>query len=364
MDKIKIALCVCSLDGGVGQIILNYFDNMPGEEYEISIITQDLVSELYKKKFEVRNFKIYKVPSKRESLYKNMKDMYDIMKSNKFNIVHAHMTLTNFFPLVVAKMCGIGIRISHSHLAQKHTISSRFMAMISRWVATDYFACGVEAGKYLFGKKKFVIMNNAININDYRFNLSIRMEEREKYGVESDERIVGHIGRFSKQKNHMFLLNVFTQMYQQNNKLKLLLVGDGELLIDVKKEVEKRNISNHVIFTGAISDVHRKIQMMDLFILPSLYEGLSIAAVEAQVNGLPCVLSNRVSIETKINSNVEFYPLEGSLELWIKACMNKIFEKRIESDEIINTGFDIQEEADKLHKFYITKLEGEYNEKC
>ena len=363
MRKIKIAFCMAALDGGVGKVILNYFDQMPIEDYNVDIITQDFVSKQYIEEYKDRNFKILKVPTKKESLFGNMKTLYKIMKREKYDIVHSHMTLTNFFPLFIAKICGVKIRISHSHLAGKHSIKSKILATLSNLVATDYFACGKDAGKFLFGKRKFKVINNAIDLDRYRYSKKIRDEQRKKLKIAENEILIGHVGRFTEQKNHEFILDVFKQVHSSNKNTKLLLMGDGKLKKNIIEKSRKMDIYDSVIYTGAINDVAEKLQAIDLFILPSLFEGLCIAAIEAQANGLPCLFSNNVSRETAINDNIRFCDLNNSLMKWNDEIEQLLEIGRVSNDKLEQNGFDIRKEASSLDSFYKDKLK-ENNIRC
>ena len=299
MKKIKIAFIMSGLAGGVGSVILNYFDFMPSDDYEIHIVTQDIKSDKYIEMYESRGFKVIKIPSKKESVVNNISCLMKLMKKNKYDIVHSHMTLTNFFPLVVAKICGVKIRISHSHMAEKHTIKTYILAFLAKIVATDYFACGQDAGKFLFGHSEFTVLKNAIDLEKYTFNYDIRIKERKELGAADDTIIIGHVGRFAKQKNHDFIIDVFSKINSIEPNSILVLVGTGELMEKMRKKVIDLNLQDKVKFLGLIDDVYRKLQAFDLFLLPSLYEGLCIAAVEAQATGVSCLFSDNVARETK-----------------------------------------------------------------
>lgn len=357
MDKIKIAHCMSGLDGGVGKVIMNYMDNMPKLDYQIDVITQDLVSELYFEQYKSRDFQVHLVPSKSESLVRNLKELYSIMKKGHYDIVHAHMTLTNFFPLFIAMVCGVKVRVSHSHLAGIHTLKSRILACLSRLVATDYLACGENAGKFLYGNEKFVVINNAIDLDKFKYNPQKRIEERRRYNVSEDEKIIGHIGRFTDQKNHVFMLEVFEELHKRNRKTRLLLIGDGELMKQIKDCVERKGLGQSVIFTGSLDDVSEKLQIMDMFLLPSQHEGLCLATIEAQANGLPCLLSDRISTETKVNENVDFCSLNDDVRHWADVCVGKLMEPRVEMSMILESKFNIKNEAQKLDRFYKDKIE-------
>lgn len=350
---IKIAYCLSGLDGGVGNLIINYFKQMPKSEYIVDIIAQGPSNELYMEQYKAVGFNVYLIPTKKESLFKNLSSLYKLMRSNNYDIVHANMTLTNFFPLSVAAMSGIKVRISHSHQACKHNIKSLALAYLSKIVATDYIACGTEAGKYLFGKSEFKILKNAIELEKYKFDNSIREKERELIGIKPHERLIGHIGRFTWQKNHALLIDIFEEIHKRNINVKLLLIGEGELEESIKEHVKQKGLEDFVIFCGVIPDVNCKLQAMDLFILPSLYEGLSIAAIEAQASGTPCIFSSAIGKETKVADNVKFINSSASIDEWSRICLEKLnMSKTDNSIELATAGYDISIEANKLDQYY------------
>lgn len=361
--KIKIAYCVSGLAGGVCKVIANYMKHMP-DDYTVDIITQNITSEKYRELYEKLGFNIILVPSKSESIFRNMRTLYKLMQSQKYDIVHAHMTLTNCFPLFVASLCGVKIRVSHSHMAGNATFKSKLLAFLSCKVATDYFACGEEAGRYLYGNHKFQIINNAIELDKYYANDRIRKSQREKLEISENTIVVGHVGRFTYQKNHKKIIDIFAGYNKINPNSILLLVGKGEMYQEIKKIVSERGLGEKVIFTGIVDDVYNIIQAMDLFLLPSFYEGLCLAAVEIQACGIPCLFSNRVAYETKINDNVDFFSLDDSRDA-INKKINKLLSmgRLVESAKFAQRGFDIQVEANKLDDFYKRRIKDEYMER-
>ncbi len=361
--KIKIAYCVSGLAGGVCNVIANYMKYMP-DDYIVDIITQNITSEKYREMYEKLGFNIILVPSKSESIFRNMHTLYELMKAQKYDIVHAHMTLTNCFPLFVASLCGIKIRVSHSHMAGKVTIKSELLSFLSRKMATDYFACGKEAGKYLYGNHEFKILNNAIELDKYYPNDEVRKCQRKKLGISEEITVIGHVGRFTYQKNHEKIIDIFEQYNKNNPNSVLLLVGGGEKYQEITKMVSERGLGEKVLFTGIINDVYNVIQAMDLFLLPSFYEGLCLAAVEIQACGIPCLFSDRVACETKINDNVDFFSLNDSDDV-INKKLNKLLEmgRLINKTGFVQRGFDIQVEANKLDDFYKRRIKDEYMER-
>lgn len=349
--KIRIAIFVHGLSGGVGQVLLNYFSHMP-DDYELDLITMFVESDKLVSEFEKNGFNIIKIPSKSESIIKNFCAINKLLNKKKYDIAYANMTLTNFFPLFIAKNCGVKVRISHSHLAEKITPYSKLLGFLTKNASTERLACGFKAGRFLYGQRKFKVLKNAIDLGKYTFNPLIRKKIRKNLGIEDNVTVVGNVGRFSKQKNHLYLLKIFKAYHEKNPNSILMLVGDGELKNEIVKEIKKLSLEKSVKMLGEVDNVNELLQAMDIFLLPSLFEGLSLAVVEAEAAGLPCVLSNTVSEESKITSNVFFLPLDKNIKLWEKTLEQNSKQLRIDESECFRkAGYDINNEAIKFDSY-------------
>ena len=233
--------------------------------------------------------------------------------------------------------------------------------------ATHYFACTEHAGRWLFGNKTFekgkvTIINNGIDIEQFLFNEKIRNEKRNEMGIKHTDIVIGHVGRFIPQKNHKLVINIFYELYKKNNNYKLLLIGQGPLQNKIKEKVKRLKIEDSVTFLGQKKDVNKYYQAMDLFLFPSLYEGLGIAVIEAQTSGLPCIVSTEVPLETKVSEKISFISLKKADSIWIET-INKIIEKDrdVKINRLIREGFSIMVEAKKLENIYITLFYGRKN---
>ena len=357
MKRIKIAHCVVALSGGVGSVIFNYFDQFSPNDYEVHIITQDLVSEDYEELYIKRGYKIHKVPSKKKGIIKNIIALKKIMDEEKFDIVHCHMTITNLFPLFAAKLSGVKIRINHSHLAPNLTFIEKCAVSVSKLFSTDLFACGQDAGTKLFGNSRFILLRNAINLDQYKFNGKERDEQRANLNIGANTTLYCHVGRFTEQKNHTFLIDTFEKIWNISPDSKLMLIGEGELFDEIKDKVSKLLCKDNILFLGLISDVDKKLQAGDVFILPSRNEGLCVAAIEAQASGMPCVLSSNVDITTAVNNNVVFVS-SNNVDVWaLKSLECSKMERIHKTTNLKKSGFDIITESKKLDMFYKKALE-------
>ena len=223
--------------------------------------------------------------------------------------------------------------------------------------ATDYFACSEIAGKWLFGKNivkssKFKIIHNAVDYEKFKYNEEERNKIRDDLKIANNDIVIGHVGRFTNQKNHEFLIDVFYEMHKINKHYKLLLIGTGILEENIKAKVEKLKLSEYVIFLGFKNDVYRYMNAMDIFAFPSLYEGLGLGLVEAQANGIPCFATkDTIPSEVKINNNFEFIELD--IEKW-KEKILKTNVVRIDSKKNIKeANYFIEDVVNQLMEFYL-----------
>jgi len=268
------------------------------------------------------------------------------------------------FPLYGAKKSGVGVRIAHSHSTTnkkewKKNLMKNALKPFSKIYATDYFACSRLAGRWLFGNKAYNrgevhLLNNAIEVDNFLYNEKVRLKKRKELSIKKNTLVIGHIGRFVKQKNHEFLLDIFKEIHEKEPNSILLLAGTGPLLEDIKKKVEELDLTDNVKFLGQRNDANELYQAMDIFLLPSLYEGLPVVGVEAQAAGLLCILSTSMTEETKILSTTKFVSLDQSSKDWAEIILKEYsnFTRTNTLKEIQKNGFDIKTEAKKLEKKY------------
>lgn len=297
-----------------------------------------------------------------------------IVKENGYKVVHigTGSQQVQIICLIACVIAGVKIRISHSHSSGDlekidNSLKSNikhYLIPINQWMirklATNYFACSYDAGKNLFGSKgissnKFKIIHNAIEIKRFSFSEDSRRKIRNNFNVSDGTLVLGHVGRFDNAKNQIFLVKIFEQIQKINSDSQLWLIGDGETKESVEKYVKHLSYRDKIIFLGTTKFVNDYLQAFDVFILPSLYEGLSISAIEAQVSGLPLVISDNLSKEHNITGNVFFADLKRGPEEWAENIMNisSSFERRDCSEKLIKGGYDISKEAQNLERFYI-----------
>ncbi len=370
------------LNSGVSSMLLNYYKYIDHSKVNFDFMVYNTVSDDVKKYCKRNHSKIYEVGplSGRTvldgTLYKKIES---VMKryAKKYDVIHGHEPNTAFIYMKLAKKYGIKNRIIHSHNAKgADGITKKARNFILNQYGlkyvTNYCACSKKAAKYLYGMIKHVnVINNAIDIDKFRFQPEVRSYMRKKLGVENMF-VVGHVGRFAPQKNHEYIIDIFWQFHQKVQDSKLILIGDGERMDKIKQKVSTLHLDDAVLFEGVQNNVHEYMQAMDAFILPSMYEGLPVVCVEAQAAGLSCVVSKEVTREIKITKNVKFigidneYPVLQSMvqsnqkdsKDWVKELVKIrktgiVDDRKLYADKVAKQGFDIRKQSKKLENYYI-----------
>lgn len=320
----------------------------------------------------------YKKRSKSFDYYSILKKVRHIIDENDYDIVEINTSRVELL-----FVCVLAVRlskkkpliISHSHNSQMgnqsgtrirlpiRSIIDRVENDLRKYIVkkSDYLlACSINAGQYAFGEgcidsPKFAVVKNAIKVAKYIYNPQIRQTVRSSFGIDDEKLVVGHVGRLSKLKNHDMLLRVFSIIHKEMPDSVLLLVGDGPEKSSILSSVKKMDLEGCVILAGERRDVADCLQAMDVFVFPSLAEGLGIAAIEAQASGLPTIISDAVPQDAVITPKTQRLSLTDGLDVWANHVMNAIQEKRVDtSPDIRNAGYDIDDNVNKLENFYNT----------
>lgn len=363
--KIRVLQIIGSVcGGGVESVIMNYYRNINKEKIQF-----DFVISGYKKN-EVENEilslggKVYRVDYYNKNIFKYIYQIYKIIKENNYTVVHSNMNTLSVFSLFAAWLAGSNIRILHNHSTavkseKLRTIVKYILRPLAPIFANRYVACSKLAGEWMYGKNnmkcgKVRILNNAIDIDVFSYNEKIRNNLRADLNINKDTLVIGHVGRFMYQKNHDFLIDIFKEIHKKKEDSLLLLIGDGPLRKIIEEKVCKYGLNNNVKFLGLQKDVSKFYNIMDIFILPSWYEGLPVVSIEAQANGLACFVSNNISKECKISSSIHFISLKENSKYWSEIILNKNLKRNQNAkNEIIKNRFDIKEEAKFLMNLYI-----------
>ena len=361
MAKIKVLHVLTVLNkGGLETMLMNYFRNINKDRFEFHFLVQR-ESGYYEREVIESGGYIHRVNQLSYSplkMIKYLKQMNSFFKNNQFDVVHVHSDQFGYFPLKYAKKNGCDNLIIHCHSTNSEGSFLKkaigiFLNKRLFSLTKNYFACSENAGKWMYGDKKFIVINNAIDIDDYYFKSEIRESYRKKI-VEIQKINIVHIGRFNLPKNHLFLLDVFAEIIKKNDNYKLFLVGDGELRPQILSKIKELGLENKVQLLGIRNDIPELLQAMDIFLFPSLFEGLPVSLVEAQATGIKCVISDGVPEEAiLIPENVEVISLKKSAKEWAdKILQIQNFDRKDVSEMIKEKGYDIKENAKKLEEKY------------
>lgn len=363
INKMKILhFEITNTIGGIESLLINVYRNIDRNKYEFGFVTQ-FDNPAFESEINLLGGKIYKIHSyKQPFLY-----CQDVLKliGMKYDLIHIHKnSAINILPYVLSYSKYKGKIVSHAHntapsngqyIINKLHYINRFLL---NYLSTYKFACSKLAGVWLYGKKvNFDIVKNGIDTEKYIFDLEARKKIREALLIPQDACVIGHIGRFTKQKNHKKLLEIFKDLIEVKSNIYLLLVGDGELKNEIMKYVED-NKYEHIFFLGERNDVPKLMSAMDIFIMPSLYEGLPIAAIEAQASGLKLYVSDTISREVQLTDDVKWFSINSDNNTIIKQLIKDTVsigsvEDRINKNNVIRlSDFSIISTISHVEKIY------------
>ena len=351
------------LGGGVEAVVMNYYRNIDRNKVQFDFICDEDSKYIPKEEIEKLGGKIILIPPYQKP-FKYHKELKRVLKEGKYKIVHSHISTMSFFSLWAAKSAKVPIRIAHAHSTtnkqeKKKNLMKQVLRPFSKVFANRYFCCSELAGRWLFGNEaydqgKVYLLNNAIDVDKFKYNEKVRKAKRKELNIKDKDLVIGHIGRFVKQKNHEFLIDIFNEIHKQNKNAILLLAGDGPLKEAIQNKVKELNLGENVKFLGQRNDANELYQAMDAFVLPSLYEGLPVVGVEAQASGLPCFFSTDMTKETKVLDSTKFISLTHTSKYWADKILNEIksFKRQDTIKEITDNNFNIKKEAEKLENYY------------
>ena len=364
-EPIRIAQIVGKwLGGGVEAVVMNCYRHVDKEKIQFDFICDEDSTNIPYEEIEKLGGKIVIIPSYSKA-FNYHKELKKVLKDGNYKIVHSHISTMSVFSLFAAKCAGVPVRIAHSHSTtnkkeKKKNLMKQVLRPFSKVFATDYMCCSELAGRWLFGDKEYdkgnvYLLNNAIDLDKFKYNESLRKMKRKELDIKDDTLVIGHIGRFVAQKNHDYLIDIFNEIHKKNNNSILLLAGQGPLMEDIKNKVKELNLDDSVKFLGQRNDANELYQAFDVFLLPSLYEGLPVVGVEAQAAGLLCYLSDDMTKETKVLDITKFMSLNNTPEEWANNILDDVKKyKRIDtSKEMTAKNFNIKEEAKKLEEYYL-----------
>lgn len=366
MEKIRILHVVSSLSksAGVMSVIMNYYRHINKEKVQFDFLFFKDFEDTYKEEIEQTGGRVFLVTKPSISKeFRNQIAVFFKQHQGEYTALHIHEVYLTFLLAPAARKYGIDNIITHSHTTmysdkKLNAIRNKILCSRLNKQANYYFACSKDAGKFLYGNKslaegKLTIINNAVNCDKFRYNADVRKKLRNEMGL-TGNLVIGHVGRFNEQKNHDFLIDIFNKISKENSNMKLVLVGEGPLYEQTKAKVSGLNLDSTVLFLGKREDVSDLLQAMDIFLLPSLFEGLPVVGVEAQVSGLPIVMSTNITREIGL-MNAHYIELEKTAEDWANEIVNiqKNYDRANAANLLMENGFDISIEASKLEKIYM-----------
>lgn len=367
-EKNKILHIIGGMDiGGTETMIMNLYRQV-NKHIQFDFISYYTKDAYYDNEIRELGGNIIKTdaPAKIGQL-RSIINLYKIIKKGKYEVVHAHTLFNCGTAMLAAKLSGVKIRVSHSHTnlnTSNSFIKNAYfsvMRMLIRIFSTDFMACSNIAGKHLFGQNiinnhTYKVLPNYIDYNRFlqcQDNNSIRKE----LGIDDDDILVGHIGRFVDVKNHTFLIDIINSMVKKNSKVKAVLVGDGILRKEIEDKVKSLKLDKHIYFIGFRDDIDVILNNCDLFIFPSIYEGLGLVMLEAQACGLPCIVSEAIQPEADLEIGLlNRLNLSDSCDVWGQKALDLIGNKEKHKEKIKNAfnnkGYELDQIVSSLLKVY------------
>ena len=359
MKRVIIVSTVGLIYDGITNIMMSYIKAMNKTGIDIFVASTIKAEPGILAQLEQSGCHIVNLPSRRENTLGYFCELMKFIHKNKIDIIHAHGNSgTLAIEMIAGWLGGCNKRIAHSHNTKCDQVKAdKILRPFFYLFYTDAVACGEEAGHWLFKDRQFTVLKNGRNIDDFLYNTETRKEIRKKMKVDN-EIVIGHVGGFYEQKNHEFLMRIFRSIIEIEPNARLLLLGDGPL----KEKIENSNtdIKDNVIFLGTTDHVSDYLQAMDGMLLPSLFEGLPLVAIEWQINGLPGLFADTITKDCGLMPNIKFMSLEESPKIWAMEILNLIRNNdrskssEMAADVVEKAGFDIKQNAEQLREIYIS----------
>lgn len=360
-EPIRVAQVMGKLwAGGVEAVVFNYYRQIDKSKVQFDFFYDaDSTVEPPQELIDM-GARFYEIPPyQKVPVY--LKTLRKYFKENKYTIVHSHINTLSVFPLFVAWLERVPVRIAHNHSVPggnelKRNLLKNFLKIFAKVFPTDYFACSEKTGRWMFGDKEFdkgnvFIVKNAVNYEKFRLDETEISSYKEKLGL-TDKFVVAHVGRFTYAKNHTFLIKIFSEISKLDKDARLLLVGDGELHDEIISAIKEYHLENKVVLAGQVSDPEKYYRLADVMVVPSFFEGLSLTTVESQIAGVPAVISEAVPQEAVISNGCTYLSIEDSVQAWVNAIMEASHKKVILNSHAEE--YDVEKRADSLTDWYIS----------
>lgn len=359
-EPIRVAQVMGYMNGGgVESVVMNYYRHIDREKIQFDFIICEGSTLVPQGEIESMGGRVFMVPGYKK-IFQYLDRLTSLFRSEGWGIVHSHVNSLSVFPLYAAKRAGTPVRIAHSHATMGkgepiRNLVKMALRPLSKRYPTDLAACSRHAGNWLFGERaSFTVIPNAIEIDKYQFNETVRAEVRAAWGVKSDCCVVGTVGRMETVKNQSFLLDAFKRLHDSHPNSALIIAGSGSLHAILELRTRELGLADCVLFPGQVRDVSRLYQGMDVFALPSLYEGFGMALLEAEVSGIPCIVSEHVPREAILSASCRSVSLEEGAEVFADTIWDQyVSKKRVPPSPAEYCVFNISHAASKLVDFYL-----------
>ena len=365
MNKLKILIINTANTGknGITNVIYNLLSFSKETEMQFDYLAINDACEEYVNTINKKNGSFYVLKRREIGVYKYLYKLAEIIKKNKYDIIHIHgNSHTLFLELLAAKIGGNARTIIHSHASDsKYRIIHKLLNIPFNCLLDVRVACSDSAGKWMFGNKSYLLLNNGIDSKKFTYSEFDRNAIRARLNIDSNTKVLCHVGMFDNNKNQAFLIKIIENF--KNSDVVLILLGDGVLKRQVEKLTEENNTSHKVRFIGSVDDVHRYLSAADIFIMPSHYEGFPMTLIEAQANGLHCIVSDTITRTVNITNNVYFMNIESDSKEWADRISKICTDDRVNRSEeacksIIGKGYDIRQISLKLDEIYYQISQG------
>lgn len=367
MKRILVCSNATFQRNGQTGVIMNLYRHLDHTRFKCDFITRFVCDPAYRKEIEINGDNIYVLDRSLKNLTNYIRQVKKIV-NNGYDIVHIHGSSSTLL-LELLATSSIDVKITHSHSSSSNSRILHYLLRPFVNVLTDYrIACGEKAGKWMYGANKYTVINNGVDTKFFQYNKLNRDKIRSEYNINNI--VYGHIGNFAEVKNQTFVVDVFYEICRKQKDAKLILIGDGPLKNIIKEKVKNLGISNKVIFTGAINNVHEFLSAIDVILMPSLFEGFPLSLIEEQVSGLPCLVSDVITTSCNITGMVHYCPLKKAPVEWadkailLSATSNRDLISQRNIQLIGNVGYSAEESARLLMSMYDRILNNNVYGKC
>jgi len=348
--------------GGIESMLMNLYRKIDRENFQFDFLVHRKEKGAFDDEIRELGGNIYYVPAINPFHHrKYLKALDDFFREHKYNIVHSHINTFSMYVLRAAKKANVNCRIAHAHTDKIEFDKKFFFKLYCKKKLekhlTHRFACGEKAGKWLFNKNDFTILNNAIDLHKFQFNEEDKFLYRNQLGL-NNSFVLGHIGHFSKVKNHSFIIDLFAEIVKESENSKLILIGDGKGKKSIEEKVNGLGLSPKVLFLGVRKDIPELLSCMDVFVFPSIFEGLPVTLIEAQANGIHIIASDSITEKAQLTDLIHFFSLKENAACWANEILKYKdgYERKSYWSELQNAGYDVRTTAKWMENFYLNIL--------